>query len=63
VAKHFFAWYIKNYGGYGMIYGALEAMIILVLWTFYSACILLFCAEVISAYRRKDVTLLAHAFM
>jgi len=63
VAKHFFAWYIKNYGGYGMIYGALEAMIIFVLWTFYSACILLFCAEVISAYRRKDVTLLAHAFM
>jgi membrane protein len=62
VAKHFFAWYIKNYGGYGMTYSALEALIILVLWTFYSACILLFCAEVISAYRRKDVTLLAHAF-
>ena len=63
VAKHFFAWYIKGYGGYGMTYGALEAMIILVLWTFYSACILLFCAELISAYRRRDVTLLAHAFI
>ena len=61
-AKHFFAWYIKNYGAYSMTFGALEAMIILVLWTFYSACILLFCAEVISAYRRRDVTLLAHAF-
>ena len=63
VAKHFFAWYFKDYGGYGVTYGALEAMIILVLWTFYSACILLFCAEVISAYRRRDVTLLAHAFI
>jgi membrane protein len=63
MAKHSFAWYFKNYGSYGLTYGALEAMIILVLWTFYSACILLFCAEVISAYRRRDVTLLAHAFM
>jgi membrane protein len=63
LAKHLFAWYIKNYGGYGLTYGALEAMIILVLWTFYSACILLFCAELISAYRRRDATLLAHAFM
>jgi len=63
VAKHFFAWYITNYGGYSMTYGALEAMIILVLWTFYSACILLFCAEMVSAYRRRDVTLLAHAFI
>ncbi len=63
VAKHFSAWYIKNYGGYGMTYGALEAMIIVVLWAFYAACILLFCAEVISAFRRRDVTLLAHAFI
>ena len=63
MAKHFFAWYFKDFGRYGVTYGALEAMIILVLWTFYSACILLFCAEVISAYRRRDVTLLKHAFM
>ncbi len=62
VAKHFFAWYFDSYGRYGATYGALDAMIILVLWTFYSACILLFCAEVISAYRRRDATLLAHAF-
>ncbi len=63
VAKHFFVWYIENYGRYGVTYGAVESMIILVLWTFYSASILLFCAEVVSAYRRKDITLLAHAFM
>jgi membrane protein len=63
VAKHLFTWYLKDYGRYGVTHGALEAMIILVLWTFYSACILLFCAELISAYRRRDVTLLAHAFV
>jgi membrane protein len=62
-AKHLFTWYIKNYGRYGMTYGGLEAMVILVLWTFYSACILLFCAEVVSAYRRRDVTLLVQAFI
>jgi membrane protein len=63
VANHFFAWYINNYSGYGMNYGALEAMILLVLWIFYSACLLLFCAEMVSAYRRRDVTLLTHAFI
>ncbi len=63
VAKHLFTWYIRNYGRYGMTYGGLEAMVILVLWTFYSSCILLFCAEVVSAYRRRDVTLLVEAFI
>ena len=62
-AKHLFTWYIRNYGRYGMTYGGLEAMVILVLWTFYSACIVLFCAEVVSAYRRRDVTLLGQAFI
>jgi membrane protein len=62
LAKHLFACYIRNYGHFGVTHGTLEAMIILVLWSFYSACILLFCAEVVSAYRRKDITLLAQAF-
>jgi len=60
-AKHSFAWYLKECSRYGTTHGALEAMIILVLWTFFSACILLFCAELISACRRRDVTLLAQA--
>jgi membrane protein len=62
VAKHSFAWYFKDYGRYGVTCGVLDAMIILVLWTFCSACILLFCAELISAYRRRDATLLVHPF-
>jgi membrane protein len=57
VAKHSFGLYFKDYGRYGVSCGVLDAMIILVLWTFFSACILLFCAELISAYRRRDATL------
>ena len=62
-AKHFFTWYIANYSKYGVVYGSLEAIVILVVWAFYSASILLFCAEVVSAYRRRDVTLLGKAFL
>jgi membrane protein len=62
-AKHFFTWYIATYSQYGVVYGSLEAIVILVLWAFYSSSILLFCAEVVSAYRRKDVTLLEKAFL
>jgi membrane protein len=62
LGKQIFAWYCRDCGRFGLTYSTLETMIILVLWTFYSAGILLFCAEVISAYRRREVTLLAHAF-
>jgi len=63
VAKHFFTWYVSRSQQYNVIYGSLEAIIILVLWTFYSSIILLFCAEVVSAYRRRDITLLEKAFL
>jgi membrane protein len=62
-AKHFFTGFIGTYSRYGVVYGSLEAIVILVVWAFYSACILLFCAEVVSAYRRRDVTLLGTAFL
>lgn len=63
VAKHFFTWYISRSSQYNIIYGSLEAMIILVVWAFYSSSILLFCAEVVSSYRRRDITLLEKAFI
>ena len=62
-AKYLFAWYVSRNSDYGVVYGSLEAIIILVLWVFYSSCILLFCAELVSAYYRRDVTLLKKAFM
>ncbi|MDI6752921.1 MAG: YihY/virulence factor BrkB family protein [Thermodesulfobacteriota bacterium] len=63
VAKHFFTWYIGRSSQYNVIYGSLEAIVILVMWAFYSSSILLFCAEVVSAYRRRDITLLGKAFL
>jgi membrane protein len=63
LAKHFFAWYIGRSSQYNVVYGSLEAIVILVVWVFYSSIILLFCAEVVSAYRRRDITLLEKAFL
>jgi membrane protein len=63
LAKHFFTWYIGRSTQYNVIYGSLEAIVILVIWVFYSSIILLFCAEVVSAYRRRDITLLEKAFL
>jgi membrane protein len=63
VAKHFFTWYFQRSQQYSMVYGSLEAIVILVVWAFYSSSVLLFCAEVVSAYRRRDITLLQKAFL
>jgi membrane protein len=63
LAKHFFAWYIGRATQYSIVYGSLEAIVILVLWVFYSSIILLFCSELVSEYRRRDVSLLEKAFL
>jgi membrane protein len=57
IAKHFFAWYVANYTAYNLIFGSLEAVVILVIWVFYIALIFLFCAELISSYQRRDMIL------
>lgn len=63
IVKHLFTWYVGHSSSYGIVYGSLETMIILVVWIFYSASVLLFCAELVSAYRRRDITLLQKAFL
>lgn len=63
LAKHIFTWYIGRSHQYSVVYGSLEAIVILVVWAFYSSSVLLFCAEVVSAYRRRDITLLQKAFL
>lgn len=63
LAKHFFSWYVHRSQQYSIVYGSLEAIVILVLWTFYSSSILLFCAELVSEYRRRDIILLEKAFL
>ena len=58
VAKQFFAWYVANYTAYNVIFGSLEAVVVLVIWVFYIALIFLFCAELISSYERRDMILI-----
>ena len=61
-AKHLFAWYVANYTRYNLIYGSLETVVLLIFWVFYIALILLFCAELMSSYMRRDLILLEKAF-
>ncbi|MDQ5987861.1 MAG: hypothetical protein CSYNP_03607 [Syntrophus sp. SKADARSKE-3] len=62
LAKHLFTWYVANYTRYNIIYGSLETVVILIFWVFYIALILLFCAELMSSYLRRDLILLERAF-
>jgi CRP-like cAMP-binding protein len=62
-AKHFFTWYVSNYTRYDVIYGSFQTVVILVIWVFYVSLILLFCAELISSYQRRDLVLLEKAFV
>jgi membrane protein len=63
IAKQFFTWYVASYTRYNVIFGSLEAVVILVIWAFYVALILLFCAEMISSYQRRDMILLEQALL
>jgi membrane protein len=63
IAKQFFTWYIANQASYNVIFGSLETVVILVVWTFYVALILLFCAEIMSSYLRRDLLLLERAIL
>lgn len=63
VVKHFFTWYLRHSSPYSIVYGSLETIVILVVWVFYSASVLLFCAELVSVYRRRDIILLQKAFL
>jgi hypothetical protein len=63
IAKHFFTWYLSHYTRYNVIFGSLEAVVILIVWVFYIALIFLFCAELIASYQRRNLILLEKAFL
>lgn len=48
LAKFTFRWYVTNVAVFNIIYGALGTLIVLVLWIFYSANILLISAECVA---------------
>ena len=51
--KFFFLWFVGNFGRYNLIYGPIGALIALLMWTYVSAVIFLFCAKLTSVYARR----------
>lgn len=45
---------------YGVVYGSLKAMIILILWIYFAMCLVLISAEVVAAYRAHKEETAAH---
>jgi len=54
VAKHIFSWMIIHNPNFGLVYGSLNTIILMILWIFYASAIFLFCAEIIYAYRKQQ---------
>ncbi len=46
-AKHLFAWYVGNIAQYSLFYGSLSTLVVFVLWTYYSATILVVGGELL----------------
>jgi membrane protein len=53
LAKFAFRWYVANVAVFNIIYGALGTLIVLVLWIFYSANILLISAECVAVIQDR----------
>ena len=51
-AKYIFSWYIANLSSHSIIYGSLGAIVVVILWFFYAAIIMLFCAELMASFKR-----------
>jgi len=47
-SKHLFTWYVLSFGSYSIVYGSLSAAAVILVWTYYSAAVLLLGAEVTS---------------
>jgi membrane protein len=46
LAKSAFAWYLTTLADFQFVYGGIATVIVLMLWSFLTACIFLFCAEI-----------------
>ena len=54
VAKMAFQWYVENIAVFNVIYGTLGTLIVVVIWIFYSANILLICAECVAVMELQE---------
>lgn len=53
LASKLFGYYLENLARFSMLYGSLATPAVIVVWTFYSACILLLCAEVAKVLQQR----------
>jgi len=50
IAKNIFVWFVGHFATYNLVYGTMSTIIALMVWSYISAMILLFCAKLISVY-------------
>lgn len=53
IGKQIFVWYTTNFSHYNLIYGPVGTIIVLLVWVYISAIIVLFCAKVTSVMSRR----------
>ncbi len=63
MAKLAFSWYLGTHARYSIIYGSLDALVIVIIWIFYLSVIFLFAAELVSSYGRRDTILLERVLL
>ena len=56
VGKEAFTFYVGNISRFDALYGSVSSIIVLLIWLYFSAAVLLFGAEVIAEYRRSTRT-------
>jgi membrane protein len=59
IGSALFAWYVRNWGSYGRIYGGLGGVVVLVLWYYLSGYVIILGAEINAEMERqttKDTT-------
>ncbi|MDI6744334.1 MAG: YhjD/YihY/BrkB family envelope integrity protein [Thermodesulfovibrionales bacterium] len=62
IIRPLFGLFLSYNPQYGLTFGSLKALFIIIIWIYYSFSVLLFGAEVIANLRRKDVLLLRGLF-
>ncbi len=55
--KHLFIWYLDNFADYSELYGSVASVIVLMVWAYFSAFILILGAEIASEYRRLKLSI------
>ncbi len=55
--KHLFIWYLDNFADYSELYGSVASVVVLMVWAYFSAFILILGAEIASEYRRLKLSI------